>query len=277
MSKLYKKDKRLLYIKSFCAYIDILGFSEKIKQQDLKFFSKYLKMLDKELKYINQRHSSFHTKDKRFELKIFTDNFVFGHPWHDESGEVELGIIFDVLSHIQLTFAKSNIFIRGAISVSNLYMDENIVLGPAIVESYELETKKAQYPRIILSDDVVKIVKKHIKYYGNNKSAPQNMEYLIDIDGVYFINYLFILFFDTDYDDYSEDFIIKELNLHKDSVIQNLNQFKGNIKIFDKYSWVANYHNYFCDNFVLPRLPLIDIDKIKIDSNLYLKTITNIV
>lgn len=276
MRILYKdKDGNLLFRKSFCAYIDILGFSEKIVKNDLGFFTTYLNTLDKELKYIEDNHDlSGKEEFKSFELKIFTDNFVFGHPWYDQFGESELGNIFDVLSHIQLTFIKSNIFVRGAVSMSDLYMDENIVLGPAIIESYKLESEKAIYPRIILSNEVVEIVKQHIDYYADHSSSPQSKEYLIDIDGYYFINYLSILFYDNNY---PERTVISELTQHKNIVINNLNLFKDNFKLFDKYSWTAKYHNYFCDNYVLPKFSSIDVATIKIDEKLYLKTISKIV
>ena len=196
MREIYKGENgNLLFRRSFCAYIDILGFSQKIVNNDLSFFSSYLTTLKEELKHIENMHDLSGKEGlKSFELKIFTDNFVFGHPWYDRYGESELGNIFEVLSHIQYTFIKSKIFVRGAVSVSDLYMDENIVLGPALIESYNLETKKAIYPRIILSDDVVEIVKEHINYYSDRKHSPQNKEYLLDIDGIHFINYLFILF-----------------------------------------------------------------------------------
>jgi hypothetical protein len=276
MRELYKgKNGDLLFRKSFCAYIDILGFSEKIKENDLTFFSSYLNTLEKELQHIEDTHDLSGQKGfKSFELKIFTDNFIFGHPWFDTYGESELGNIFEALSHIQFTFVKSNIFIRGAISVSDLYMDENIVLGPALIESYKLESEKALNPRIILSSDVREIVKKHINYYADHNSSPQSKEYLVDIDGYSFINYLFILF----YDGYPpEKITVEELILHKDPIVLNLNLHRNNFKLFDKYSWVANYHNFFCDNYVLPSYPNVDLVKIKIDENLYKKNITKIV
>lgn len=273
MNELYKgNDGKLLFKKSFCAYIDILGFSEKIVGNDLAFFSLYLDTLKTELEHIEDVHDlSGKQGFKNFELKIFTDNFVFGHPWFDQFGESELGNIFEVLSHIQFTFAKANIFIRGAISISDLYMDENIVLGPALIESYKLESEKAVNPRILLSKEVVTIVKEHINYYSEHDSSPQSKEYLIDIDGYHFVNYLSILFYDYNY---PEHIIVSELIKHKDPIILNLNLHKSNFKLFDKYSWTANYHNYFCDNFVLKKFPNIKSDEIKISKNLYEKTIT---
>jgi len=260
---------------SFCAYLDILGFSQKIKENDLTYFSKYLNVLEMELKHIELHHDLSRKEGlKSFELKIFTDNFVFGHPWYDQSGESELGNIFEVLSHIQFTFAKSDIFIRGAITMSNLYMDENIVLGPALVDAYKLESEKALNPRIILSPEVVEVVKEHINYYAEHDSSPQNKEYLIDIDGLYFVNYLFILFYDVNY---PKRKIVVELESHREPIVNNLKLHKANFKLFEKYSWTAIYHNYFCDNFVKPRFPEIDLSTIKIAEELYKKGISKIV
>lgn len=276
MREIYKSVKgEQLFRMSFCGYLDILGFSQKIQNNDLDFFDKYLNTLNKELKHIEKQHDlSGKEGYKSFELKVFTDNFVFGHPWYDQFGESELGNIFEVLSHIQFTFAKSNIFIRGAISMSNLYMDEYVVLGPALVEAYKMEAKKAVNPRIILSDEVVKVLKKHINYYTDHKSSPQSKEYLIDIDGIYFVNYLFILFYDSGY---SQKVVIKELIAHRSPIIDNLKIHEANFKLFEKYAWVASYHNYFCTHFVKSRFPKIDLNKIIIDEQLFKKTIGNVI
>ncbi len=276
MEEIYKdKHGNLLFRKSFCAYIDILGFSEKIVKNDLDFFSLYLNTLKKELAHIEDAHDlSGKEGFKSFELKIFTDNFVFGHPWYDDFGESELGNIFEVLSHIQFTFVKSNIFIRGAISISDLYMDENIVLGPALIDSYKLESEKSINPRIILSPEVVDIVKGHIKYYMDHNSSPQSKEYLIDIDGYHFVNYLFILFYDSDY---PEDIIIEELKKHRDPIIVNLKLHQKNFKLFSKYAWSANYHNYFCDEFISINYPNINLKDIKIETELFKKDIQKII
>lgn len=269
---------KLFFRRSFCSYLDILGFSEKIKENNLDYFTKYLNTLNTELMYIEDNHDlSGKQGFKSFELKIFTDNFIFGHPWFDEFGESELGDIFMILSHLQLTFVKSDIFLRGAISVSDLFMDDNIVLGPALIESYKLETEKAIYPRIIISKDVVEIINKHINYYSERTTSPQNQHYLIDIDGVYFVNYLFVLlhFEDSPIELNVED-IIEDLIQHKIAILTNLNLHKNNYKVFDKYSWSAKYHNFFCDIFFKPRFPETDLSKIKIDENFYKKIIRKI-
>lgn len=264
---LYKDDKGGHMRKSFCAYLDILGFSEKIINNDIDFFNKYLSVLEEELKYIKRRQ-----KRSSFELKIFTDNFVFGHPWYDEYGEVELGNIFEVLAHIQFTFSLSDIFVRGAVSMSQLYMDENIVLGPAIIDAYKLETEKAVYPRVILSDKVIEVVKGHTRYYSEPKDSPQNREYLVDIDGHYFINYLYVL---VDGNRGRDEEVEHNLFKHKEAVTRNIILHQDKFKLFEKYLWVAKYHNYFCETF-LNKFEKINLDRVTIDERILSKKMKRI-
>lgn len=249
--------------------MDILGFSEKILKNDIPFFNTYLRTLNKELIHIEKNNTEY----KSFELKVFTDNFVFGLPWKDVYGEMELGDMFQVLAHIQLTFIKSDVYIRGAISLSELFMNENVVLGPALIEAYKLESEKAVYPRIILSKDVEKVIAEHMGYYVEQEASPQNRTFLIDIDGFYFVNYLYVLFYDHQY---SEVQIKKELLEHKESIIRNLVKFKSNFKLFDKYSWCARYHNFFCVNNYATEFPKNKLDKLLIEESLISKSIRRI-
>lgn len=172
--------------KSYCAYFDILGFKEKIENNDISFFNRYLKILNKELRKIEHEKEEFW---KRFEIKVFTDNFVVGYPWQDKSGESELGDLFETLSMIQFNFIKEGIFIRGAIALSDLFMNDNVVLGSALIDAYNLESKEAVYPRIIISKKVNDTIKEHLDYYSNYIDKPQNYLYLKDVDGHIFVNY----------------------------------------------------------------------------------------
>lgn len=53
MQEIYKNKKaEWLFRLSFWAYLDILGFSQKIAENDLNYFSKYLTILEEELKHV---------------------------------------------------------------------------------------------------------------------------------------------------------------------------------------------------------------------------------
>lgn len=251
----YQKNGKKIIRKSFCAYFDILGFTDKIsssfkaEKYDLEYFDKYLKILEKEIDFINKyKHLGRNNETGVFSIKIFTDNFVIGYPWYDECGESELGNIFTILSHIQSAFIENDIFIRGAIALSDLYMDDTTVIGPALIEAYRLESEFANYPRIILSDEVEKIVMKYTKYYANPPDSPQNEEYLRDKDGRLFLNYLY-LNYNWNRDNLRECYAY--LCMHKDSIMRNINQNRNNYKLLQKYLWIAEYHNYFVERFKL--------------------------
>jgi hypothetical protein len=253
MNRYISSDGIKLYRKSFCAYFDILGFSKKIEDEDLKYFEKYLAVLENEISHLDKVHD-FYDKDgyKKFELKIFTDNFVLGYPWQDVYGEIELGNLNRILSHIQFNFIKNGIFVKGAVSLSKLFMDKNIVLGTALIEAFKLEETKSIYPRIILSSKSQEIVLEHIGYYSDQRTSPQNSQYLKDKDGYYFINYLYNLIDESlaykGFEDYNH--IESELFLHKKAVEFGLSDNLNDYRVLSKYIWTAEYHNYFCNNFL---------------------------
>ncbi|WP_415061056.1 hypothetical protein [Flavobacterium sp.] len=252
----YIRDEgKRVFVQSFCIYFDILGFSEKINEiqkNGLSYFNNYLSTLENIISHLTEYYNfGDENKNKKFELKIFTDNFVIGFPINDD-GEIEFSQIFDVISYIQIEFIKNNIFIKGAIAHSNLYMDKNIVIGKALIDAYNLEEKYSIYPRIILSTEVSEKVNNYIEYYADKKNCPVNSRCLIDKDGFIFINYLNYLldfYIDGDGDEIQVE-IEKELLTHKKIIIKNLNLFKTNDRVFKKFEWIANYHNYFCNSLL---------------------------
>lgn len=268
----YKEQRTGLYLKSFCAYLDILGFKSIIKEENLSVFNKYLNVIKKELSYIDKANNTGIQNGNYFALKVFTDNFVFGHPIVNKlgrgDGEVELDLFFQILAHLQFSLVKSDFFIRGAVSLGNLYMDSNVVLGPALIEAYSIESNEAIYPRITLSEDVVQCVNKYLGYYGNSTWAPQAKEFLIDIDGYCFINYLSVLFMYFE-GEKVEKATINELVKHKQIIEVNLKKHATDYKLFEKYAWVARYHNFFCSEsmyseYLKPFVKSIIIDDDKV-------------
>ena len=238
--------KRILR-KSFCLYFDILGFRKSVINSDINkdysFFERYIDILTKELDTIKDFNNLGERYKDSLYVKVFTDNFVIGYPWYDE-GEAELSTLVSLISHIQYSFITNDLFIRGAISLGDLHMDDNIVLGKALIEAYDLESKDAHYPRIILSKDVISAVDKYIGYYSDQQQSPQNHYFLLDKDNHYFINYLEIGQLDRNDGSKFVDFIIK----HRDAIIRNAKFNITDYNILQKYIWIAEYHNFFVDS-----------------------------
>jgi hypothetical protein len=264
-----------IFKKSYCAYFDILGFSEKIKASDLDFFNHYLNVIKKELENV-EFFKKLSGDENEFEIKIFTDNFVIGFPWVDEEGELELGTLFIVLSILQYNLLTENIFIRGGISLSELYMDENTVFGPALIEAYQLEEKSAIYPRIILSDKLRGLILKHISFYLEGWSMQED-QFIVDSDGVLFINYLHHLIEIWNQDQFGDKakYLTEKLLLHKKKIEENLVSNRSNIRVFNKFSWVAKYHNHFCNKY-LEEIEGLDIGSLLISDDIRVIGITKL-
>lgn len=244
MKDYYNQAGKPVHRMSYCAFLDVLGFSDRIKDSFktsdgnalLQEFHGMLKRRIDELKE--------DTKDSHLYMKSFTDNVILAHPILIEEGEAEFAFILWSLRVYQFEMAKKGLFIRGGLSVGELFVDENTVYGPALLEAYKLENSVAVNPIVSLSDDVMSLVLHHIRYYSDREDAPQNRDVLVNSDGRFFINYL-----SECYDSGSSgEFDWESLKIHKDQIEVALNAYRAVPKIFSKFTWLAAYHNYFCDS-----------------------------
>lgn len=269
--------------KSYCIFLDLLGFSSDVLKNCANNHAQ--EHLSNLLMALNGAMSKFEY-NYDYGMKVFTDNIVIGMPlkkitelssWCPEdeindyggyaSGDILSEIyeqyfnnIIDKVIFYQMEMILNGFFVRGGWSSGSLYMDSNIVYGDALIYSYELESKKAIYPRIILSDDLKKMVDRMIynkavllpfpynrKYeiYGN-PTIPQLFEAEKEI---YFVNYLFET---VNWEQKSID--LKKIKNHKEIIIQKINDYINNKHILEKYCWSAFYHNKFCEYFIVHAL-----------------------
>lgn len=243
-AKKYDKDNPSLVNSMVCA-IDILGFSQMIVDSCR---DGYGDKLLKEINYLITKNKQCITPNKysKGKVKIFTDNMVVAYPIKDD-GEKELDEILENVSEYQFNLSLEGLFVRGGVSVGDFYINEDIVFGPALLDAHNTESKIACYPRIVLDEKTVKLLKKYINYYD---AAPQKNKILIDSDGQWFLNYLNTIFkFYTECNnDYEFERVQHELLFrHKKKLEELLSIHKTNIAVWDKYVWTANYHNCFCD------------------------------
>ena len=176
-----------------------------------------------------------------YEVATFTDNLVVGCPVsrNQPDAEGELGLAFILASIYQFQLAIDGVFIRGGVTRGEIYMDDDFTYGPGLVEAYELEQRVAAQPRIVLSQSVVTLCIEHTAYYGDASNSPHDTYLLVSQDGEVFLNYLSVL-----YEEVTD--VHAELHNHKNAVEAALTQFSGQARIWSKYCWVADYHNYFC-------------------------------
>jgi hypothetical protein len=168
--------------------------------------------------------------------KFFTDNLVIGHlawPYDRHPVELSLARTIHVTAYHQLSMTLHRFAVRGAITFGPLYMSSDIVFGESLVRAHELEIESARWPRIVLSDECLQLVA--------SDSTFADMV-LVDTDGFGFVSYLNCSWFDTYADALGPDV----LSRHKSFVERGLSDFHGITTTYQKYVWLAQYHNYFC-------------------------------
>ncbi len=188
----------------------------------------------------------------------FSDNLAVGWPlrWSTDS-EIALGGLELAAGYLQASLAEDGLLMRGGLTFGPHYMDETIVFGPALVEAVRLEREKAIFPRVVLGDSAVKAEDHHIDYYGRGPHAPQRTLLLVDDDGMVFVNYLDVVMEDPDRLDAS----VAYLTAHRQVAIDGLRAHASDERKLSKYTWLAEYHNHFCQER-LPEMPELLVSQV---------------
>jgi hypothetical protein len=230
---------------SVAAHLDILGYSDYISElfKDGKGEKELVRLrnaLDEAYQDLKARPNKQIFSDKlRFQVRSFTDNLFIGYPIpeHDDAWGV-LRTVVDYIGHLQMTLALDGYFIRGAISVGDLYVDEDIVFGPALMEAVRAEKQLAVFPRVVLCDSAEEPFQAELE----DKKV---LNVLIDSDRRVFIDYLnaSVMIAQPGGPVFTEF-----LEGHKTTIVAKLEQFTNKPYIRAKYEWAAIYHNAFCES-----------------------------
>ncbi len=180
------------YQESFVAFLDILGFKEKVlKSRDR---AETLKLLVDSLNICGAFSSGGKktTEDGVIPIqsRFFSDSVVFFTK--QESGNLRQ--LFFLVRYLQDRLWEKGICLRGAITLGEMYWPEEeneVTVGPALMKAYELEKYIAIYPRILVSQELYNyILSDKIKANPFGRSGELKDFIQKDGDGVYFLDLL---------------------------------------------------------------------------------------
>jgi hypothetical protein len=123
------------------AYIDILGFRELVRSDQVDTILRAMRIIRRRLRKIDEVPNSplRHT--------MFSDTIVLSAELTDEGIET---LIHNVAFLTSELFTKG-VFCRGAITSGQLYHRGATIFGPALIDAWELERQLAIFPRILVS------------------------------------------------------------------------------------------------------------------------------
>ncbi len=234
-------------VESVVLYCDILGFTDMVEEaarlREGDWLLKRFKSASSAAReyFVEEMQAQYELAPCA--IQVFSDNTLVGWPLTSPTGREELTSAIMLAAFYQLTLAEEGFFSRGCIGTGLLYMDEDVVLGPALLEAYKIEREKARDPRIVLSPAAATMAKGHLT--TAEQGDPFYSSWLLeDLDGQFFVSYLMprALLGKNG----------KTFLTHKTIVESNLQRFRTEPYIWSKYAWAAEYHNHMCSKY-LPR------------------------
>jgi hypothetical protein len=167
---------------------------------------------------------------------VFSDTLVLAAPVMENDEERLIRDMVMQAARLQLELIRAGFFMRGGLSLGKIYLRNGLVFGPALIEAHELESRVAVHPRILLSDAADRSLRESLRLHQWPENASQNAMLLRDDDGHTFVNYLAAVFRTlTD--------PTPQVERHRDAIVTQLIAHSNDKPLWEKYRWVAEYHN----------------------------------
>lgn len=244
-----------MYQESIVTFIDILGFSQLVA-------SSRAEEIDRKLRAVtqfatpadNEEFDEFEVETYEPTVIQFSDSVIRVRPLESPANiEYQIGILFHEildLVHAQGELANEGILIRGGIALGDVHIDGNTVFGPAFVEAYNLESRIANYPRIVIAPNLFAAAKSNRLLKSTNHETEEEIQYIKNLvtvgdDGIAYVDYCRAVQRELD-DPYTyPDF----LNQHREVILANVSGQENINSITNKYMWLSRYHNSCVDEW----------------------------
>jgi len=215
------------------AYLDFLGFSERMNSENSYESLRILKFLLQGTITVADDISRTNKIDD-FDIKIFSDNIVIAQKADQGILGNQVFSMVNLIASVQFyALMYFGFFMRGGISIGELSIDSTVVWGTGLIDAYNIETDLANYPRIVLSNHL-------IDEYNSSGQKELNLYAFIkeDYDGLWFIDFLYaapnLALLPVESERLYE--IVKPYTSSSDKVKQRVN-------------WMINYFNTHCRKF----------------------------
>ncbi len=156
---------------NYIASIDLLGIKNVIRMDDN----------DEHLNRIHNIYQSWlqiYRDDswlRELQIKIFSDNIVIAIP---ETAKDAAEKLLEFVSYMCIHFLEKGYKPRGGICKGRIFIDHVFVWGKGLLHAYEMESKEAFYPRILVDEEIIHTLSPHVKKQLILRDKDDNKMYL---------------------------------------------------------------------------------------------------
>ena len=225
------------YERRYLLFLDILGFRDYVSRsmEDAELLSSLVDAVKKpeEIdpnKIVVVDIGDISTANVR--LTNFSDSIIVTA----ESTYLGLLYLLFYVNKVYFRLRKHNLFFRGGLVLGEVIHDESMILGPALIEAYDLERVTATYPRVLLSDRILESVSGESKFRLDFLSRFLRTD---DIDNRIFCHVLFA-FGGTEITREYAEYLFEGVNERVRETLL-LNDPEKINRIVKKYFWFSRY------------------------------------
>ncbi|MGY5353538.1 hypothetical protein [Wenyingzhuangia sp. IMCC45467] len=167
----------------------------------------------------------------------FSDSIVVSVRVDNNVNEMLSTLIVN-LAYIGSNLLENGILFRGGITIGDLVHNESgTVFGQGLIDAYLLESNSAIYPRIILSDKLIKKLNYPLEAKKDRYPYHQYLQRFNDgCVGVHQLIYYQVI---QSWTEISSEELTKKLDTVRKIIIQGLDSSFQQAKVFEKFKWLS--------------------------------------
>lgn len=221
----------------YVAILDVLGYRQRLEEDRSAGNLDFKDQLNRSLQALNNYNETTYSYQAISDTIILTCS--------DRNNLIEF---LQVLKEITIAFLKENLFIRGGIAYSQHFKSGQITYSHALARAHEIESKLAQYPRIVIDYNIIEMF-----VSSSNISSIINSNLVCIFNGSYFVN---ILDENNWRDVYS---YAKTLYEHdKKFLLRREIEFSKHVW-FENYLFASPYVDSLCERYI-PKIRFLGCD-----------------
>ena len=222
----HEEHPRKSYDKKIVGWLDILGIRAKIKDEKNNDAESIISIMSEMASYVSSSCDKFVAEGTMSYLQI-ADGFmlVADLDYADQVCSILADIQWKILINLKMLS-------RGAITAGNVSVANNgsLIIGPAYVDAYAMESENAIYARTIVSDIFLNETKKHRTFKFIKE----------DTDKTFYIDYIHYIMDKQDIDSKRMHKILLEQGVCKELKKSYDSKNTPKINIRQKYGWTIS-------------------------------------